>query len=182
MMSNWKHCKGQQKEDYFLFVSKALALETIQSICYGSVSPCCWACVWQKSSAVHLDDWMQCARSFLRGSLTVHAVTLSVIVPGLMHGREQLVLAFLMIAHPVDVWQGALWGPTKSRSFSIICRQSASLREKIPIICYAFSMIFKFNDKKSWKKNKQENQCMSSLLSVMTDTTFVLAHALAMFW
>jgi len=34
LMPNWKHGEDQQKGDCFLFVSKALALETIPTICH----------------------------------------------------------------------------------------------------------------------------------------------------
>ena len=42
-MSKWKHCEDQQKSFYFLFISRASALETIPTICYKSVTLCCFA-------------------------------------------------------------------------------------------------------------------------------------------
>jgi len=40
-VSNQKHCEDIQKENYSLFVFKALALETIPLVCYKSVTLCC---------------------------------------------------------------------------------------------------------------------------------------------
>jgi len=49
-MSNWKHCRDQQKGDYFVFISKASGLETIPIIYCKSVTLCCL--VWSHTSTV----------------------------------------------------------------------------------------------------------------------------------
>ena len=47
-MSNWKHCEDQQKEIISVkFISRALASETVPTLCYKSVTPCCSA--WSQS-------------------------------------------------------------------------------------------------------------------------------------
>jgi len=48
-MFDWKHCEDQQKEDYFLFISKALALEQFQQ--------------FTKSNALHECQFLACVKT-----------------------------------------------------------------------------------------------------------------------